>query len=1044
MTIASLWLHIWKKVTNNNDANNGFKLPKPKPKVWVKKNVIQSVKPKDYQVPVSLKNTFSALNDLDDQVSLKEMGESSNTINNTSLQTNKEVNMDDNDSDIEEIIMEQRPKGASTPSNKTSNANLCNKGCRIIVGWDVQVVDLLVLAQMDQVLHTKVLMEDFNAALNLEDIFFGSSIMNASMIEFKDCVANIEIIDINASGLHYTQNQKPRGGKGILKKLDRCMGNMEFIDEYVSAYAIYQPYRNSDHAPMWSMLVEGHSMYQLVTKYKPLKKPFRKMMHDNGNLHDRVTKLCIEVDEIQKALDKNPADPILREEEVAYVHAFNEAKLDEERFLKQKAKVDWLEARDANTAYFHKTIKSRKHKSRIEVMQDANGVDYTSLSMPEAFVNHYKDFLGTDMLCDDMDSTDLFLKQVSKSYYNDMVRVITNAKIKYAMFDIGDDRAPGPDGFSSAFFKKGWDIVGDDACNGIKDVVSDNQSAFIPGRRISDNILITQELMHNYHRKRGPPRCAFKVDIQKAYDTIDWKFLEHILHKFSFNLVIIKWIMACVASSLFSIGLKGDIHGFFKGKRGLVPSIPKSTVFFYNMGNTMKNEILGIMSFLEGNITAMYLGVPFISSWLLNQDCKILVEKAKNRIGDWKNKSLSFAGRLQLCKSILSSMQIYWALVLVIPKAKVAWDYICLPKIEGGLGLRSLEVFNIALMATHIWNIVSNKESLWVRWIHMYKLKGRTIWDVPVKANMCWGWRKLLQIRELIKPFIWVKIGNGKDTSLWHDLWDTQSPLSRYLSPRDITREGYHLKNAVADLVSNNAWSWPNAWLLKAPNIGQIQAPNLIETKRDQIRWRDSNGLFHDFSVARAWDAVRPRGNVINWHKIVWFSHAVPRHSFHMWLVMRKALKTQDKLRMWDLGGVDPTTITCVLCGTQADSHTHLFFECPYASKVWISIRHLAGMEHISPIMDDIVAYLIPMAHKRNVLSVIGKLIVAAGTYFIWRERNTRLFKNIKRPPEDVRDAIMVTVRLKLLTLRFKNKERVKTLLARWNMPSNFKIYSDV
>ncbi|GJZ14025.1 hypothetical protein Tco_0549255 [Tanacetum coccineum] len=888
MTIASLWLHIWKKVTNNNDANNGFKLPKPKPKVWVKKNVIQSVKPKDYQVPVSLKNTFSALNDLDDQVSLKEMGESSNTINNTSLQTNKEVNMDDNDSDIEEIIMEQRPKGASTPSNKTSNANLCNKGCRIIVGWDVQVVDLLVLAQMDQVLHTKVLMEDFNAALNLEDIFFGSSIMNASMIEFKDCVANIEIIDINASGLHYTQNQKPRGGKGILKKLDRCMGNMEFIDEYVSAYAIYQPYRNSDHAPMWSMLVEGHSMYQLVTKYKPLKKPFRKMMHDNGNLHDRVTKLCIEVDEIQKALDKNPADPILREEEVAYVHAFNEAKLDEERFLKQKAKVDWLEARDANTAYFHKTIKSRKHKSRIEVMQDANGVDYTSLSMPEAFVNHYKDFLGTDMLCDDMDSTDLFLKQVSKSYYNDMVRVITNAKIKYAMFDIGDDRAPGPDGFSSAFFKKGWDIVGDDACNGIKDVVSDNQSAFIPGRRISDNILITQELMHNYHRKRGPPRCAFKVDIQKAYDTIDWKFLEHILHKFSFNLVIIKWIMACVASSLFSIGLKGDIHGFFKGKRGLVPSIPKSTVFFYNMGNTMKNEILGIMSFLEGNITAMYLGVPFISSWLLNQDCKILVEKAKNRIGDWKNKSLSFAGRLQLCKSILSSMQIYWALVLVIPKAKVAWDYICLPKIEGGLGLRSLE--------------------------------------------------KLLQTRELIKPFIWVKIGNGKDTSLWHDLWDTQSPLSRYLSPRDITREGYHLKNAVANLVSNNAWSRPNTWLLKAPNIGQIQALNLIETK------------------------LRPRGNVINWHKIVWFSHAVPRHSFHMWIVMRKALKTQDKLHMQDLGGMDPTTIT-----------------------------HLARMEYISPIMDDIVAYLIPMAHKRNVLSVIGKLIVAVVQALL--EVNENFFK---------------------------------------------------
>nr|GEW62614.1 hypothetical protein [Tanacetum cinerariifolium] len=54
---------------------------------------------------------------------------------------------------------------------------------------------------------------------------------------------------------------------------------------------------------------------------------------------------------------------------------------------------------------------------------------------------------------------------------------------------------------------------------GLDDVVSNNQSVFVLGRCISDNILITQELMHNYHLNRGPPRCAFKVDIQKAYDT---------------------------------------------------------------------------------------------------------------------------------------------------------------------------------------------------------------------------------------------------------------------------------------------------------------------------------------------------------------------------------------------------------------------------------------------------------------------------------------------------------------------------------------------
>lgn len=133
-----------------------------------------------------------------------------------------------------------------------------------------------------------------------------------------------------------------------------------------------------------------------------------------------------------------------------------------------------------------------------------------------------------------------------------------------------------------------------------------------------------------------------------------------------------------------------------------------------------------------------YLGIPLISTRLQIKDCHILVEKVKNRIGDWRNKSLSIAGLLQLINTVLSSMHVYWASIFIIPiavikdiekllrgflwsqgdlkpgKAKVAWKSICLPKSEGGLGIRRLKEWNKDPLANHIWKILSCKESLWV------------------------------------------------------------------------------------------------------------------------------------------------------------------------------------------------------------------------------------------------------------------------------------------------------------------------------------------
>ncbi|GJY04170.1 putative reverse transcriptase domain-containing protein [Tanacetum coccineum] len=158
------------------------------------------------------------------------------------------------------------------------------------------------------------------------------------------------------------------------------------------------------------------------------------------------------------------------------------------------------------------------------------------------------------------------------------------------------------------------------------------------------------------------------------------------------------------------------------------------------------------------------------------------------------------------------------------------------------------------------------------------------------------------------------------NTSLWYDTWSTHCPLSKLLSPRDITREGYSIHTCVADLIVNGAWNWPLSWLAKAPNLGLVPTPTLTASSQDRRKWRDTNGTMTDFTL---------------------------------WLIMRRSLKTQDKLRQWDVDpATDLTQVRCSLCGTQADSHEHLFFECSYSSKVWSLIRGLVGMDGVPPVLE--------------------------------------------------------------------------------------------
>ncbi|GJU82517.1 putative reverse transcriptase domain-containing protein, partial [Tanacetum coccineum] len=101
---------------------------------------------------------------------------------------------------------------------------------------------------------------------------------------------------------------------------------------------------------------------------------------------------------------------------------------------------------------------------------------------------------------------------------------------------------------------------------------------------------------------------------------------------------------------------------------------------------------------------------------------------------------------------------------------------------------------------------------------------------------------------------------------------------------------------------------------------------------------------------------------------------------------------------------------------------------------VWSCLKVGAGLQQVSPSMDAILNAIIPFARRRSSRSVIAKLVVAATAYFIWQERNYRLFKKMKRSKEQLVDCISSSIRLKLLSCRFKSSRDGLALLRHWKI----------
>lgn len=217
----------------------------------------------------------------------------------------------------------------------------------------------------------------------------------------------------------------------------------------------------------WNIEVQSTPMFRVVSKLKNVKCKLKQLYRTEfKRISEKVKLKKAALDRVQNAADLH-VNPVLQEEEAWLKQEYLALVNQELTLLQQKAKVHWLKIGETNSSFFHAKIKERRTAARITSIHNADGNLLTEAAEVESeFINFSTDLLGTNM--QDRTPADMSVFQngqlLSEEQKEILCKLVTNQEIKEAMLSSSPLKAPGPDGFSSGFYRSCWHIVGEDIC----------------------------------------------------------------------------------------------------------------------------------------------------------------------------------------------------------------------------------------------------------------------------------------------------------------------------------------------------------------------------------------------------------------------------------------------------------------------------------------------------------------------------------------------------------------------------------------------------
>ncbi|XP_060177905.1 uncharacterized protein LOC132607846 [Lycium barbarum] len=518
----------------------------------------------------------------------------------------------------------------------------------------------------------------------------------------------------------------------------------------------------SDHAPLlqWDTVLTDDAFMSFKLKMKKLKTALSTW--SKTTFGDIFKQLVIreEIVKIKEQLfEENPLEENImvmqraQAELILYLHY-------EEEFWRQKARMDCFSEGDKNTRYFHSLVKGRRKRIQIRRIKDNDG---NCLEDVDSVAAQAANFSISNLLMRREEDNILLAEQP------------TMEEVQKAVFELNGDSACGPDGFSGIFYQKCWEVIKADVCSVVKAffegqtlpksiththlvllpkknvvdtfsdmrpislsnfinkvisrvvhdridklltrVISSNQSGFVKGRNIIENVLLTQEIVTDIRKRGKPANVVIKLDMEKAYDRVSWLYICKVMGKMRFSPFFIDLIWRLLANNWYSVLLNGQAYGFFHSTRGVKQGDPLSPAFFIiaaevlsralnslfdqsddhgiiqeyeklsgqminkrkssfylfsKVSQELSEQVETITGFVRGHFPFTYLGVPITHARKKKVDYTELLKKIKDRLQTWKGKLLSYGGKAVLITSVLQSIPIH-VLSAIRPPKCVVW-----------------------------------------------------------------------------------------------------------------------------------------------------------------------------------------------------------------------------------------------------------------------------------------------------------------------------------------------------------------------------------